>query len=280
MPYNWGNATDRSAWDNWWGNTTNNNSPISMGGGTLVKQGNVANWTNAAGETARIDQSMNPMEIAKNNPGLADELKTLLPGTFGGSNEGTEVSAPKTATNEPINLYEIFGQDLSKFKGPTTSSSSSSFSKSYSGMDPGLRKQLMSKLVPALTDSIENMDKNIDDYTQNAVRGSRRIANNVLQKDMPKYIEGLVAKGMLNADVGKEALRGAVSDSVGRAQDQAYGAGMNAAQMKYGKTGILGGVGNLGKYTSSSSGNSSGSSSSNDMAGLNLLLDAYSRFAA
>lgn len=254
------NTTDQKSWGDWWSNANLNNQTQNIGGGQLIKQGNIARWTNPQGQTTTLDQSMDPAEIARLNPGLAASLKQLTPGAFSGSSDGSDTPVqPQTAT--PLDMESIlslFGQDISGL-GPTTRSGTTSSTSTRSGLDSQYINQLMGPLMGQLVEQIGGLDQNVDRYTNRAAERAGSMGRNLINDSMAGILDKLSARGMINSTTGQGAIGDALTAVTKDAMDKTYGAGMEGAKMKFSIPEMLGRIGELGKVsrTQGSSGSSS-----------------------
>lgn len=173
------------------------------------------------------EYSVTPPGDERFSPPVAD-FGQPVPGTqgppTGNSNidmttgEPTPQPTPQGGT-QPLSM---FGHDISE-RGP----------RSYSGIGEDASRDLLSAILPQMRESILNMPENIDKYTSGATELFNRTANQQLKAELPGYLDKLSAGGVLNSDIGKEAIQGAITDIVGRAAEKSYGAGMEGAKMKY-----------------------------------------------
>ena len=252
--------THKESWQNFW---NSGDGTRDWAGGTLTKSGNRATWTGADGNPFTFSSGSNPLEIAAANPNIADQWANKW--GFDWANEYAQ---------EPSNKMSLFGRDISGLTGPISRSGSSNSSSSYSGLGASYNRQLMESLMPAMKDKVDNYDSNVDKYMDTATERARSISDHNLKEMLPKQIQRLVSKGMLNSTAGSDALKGAMDAGARDAVDKTFQAGMTGAQMKNQLLPMLGALMNNAKYSQGASEGASSSFSSDDTSPYRLMLQA------
>lgn len=102
----------------------------------------------------------------------------------------------------------------------------------YSGLPENYRDQLLSFVMPQLQNQVQNQSRNIDRYAQNAQRGYGQELNRTLKEMIPRQINQLANRGVLDSTVASNTLSQSISQAATASASKGYETAMNAALMK------------------------------------------------
>jgi len=219
--------------------------------GNLNWTSNNANWTNPdTGNTFSWSKSEDPFKVYERAP---QQFKNTWDEAYGAD-----------AFKIPLQQQQWQQDLLSKIpqSNSTSANVSNSQSQSYSGLPQSTITPFLENIMPLLNTTISSLPATIDKYTNNAAKLYGQMGGQMLNQQMPDYLNALNRRGILDSTITSDALRGLGRDISDYTGNKVYEAGMNAAQMAANIPSVLGQLATLGQ-SSQSSGTSTGFGGSN-----------------
>ena len=102
----------------------------------------------------------------------------------------------------------------------------------YSGLPESYRDQLLSFVMPQLQSSVQNMPRNIDTFTNQALGSYRQELDRAMKEMIPREINQLANRGVLNSSVASDTLSQATSRAATQSATKGYETAMQGALMK------------------------------------------------
>ena len=102
----------------------------------------------------------------------------------------------------------------------------------YSGLPKSYRDQLLGFVMPQLQQGVENMPRNINQYTNEALGTYQQQLQNSLKTMIPRQINQLANRGVLDSSVASDTLSQTISQAATQSATKGYETAMQAALMK------------------------------------------------
>jgi len=139
-------------------------------------------------------------------------------------------------TYEPMGSFEPLPNETA-IQAPPVANAQNTFEMPtdimpYSGLPESYRNQLLGFVMPGLEQSVKDMPKRIDQYTNQAMGSYQQQLQNSLKTMIPRQINQLANRGVLDSSVASDTLSQTISQAATQSATKGYETAMQAALMK------------------------------------------------